>query len=93
MVDQKREARRIPVRQISSEEMWAELDIKIESSERHYKQSSEQMLQSITCGAVEETAEILEWMQAYHVRRWLTEKTTPTTGTHSTITEQSMKIA
>ena len=92
-MDKKQEARRIPVRQVPSEEVRAELDTKIGNSERLYERSSEQMLQLISCGEVEETLDILEWMQAYHVRRWLTEKATPTVGTHTTIIETSMKSA
>ena len=91
MVDQKREVRKIPVRKVSSEEMRAELDAKIQKFERRYERPSERMLQLISWGEVKETAEILEWMQAYHVRRWLKEKETPTTGTPTTTTEPSMK--
>lgn len=91
MVDQKREVRKIPVRKVSSEEMRAELDTKIREFERRYERPSDRMLQLLTWGEVKETAEILEWMQAYHVCRWLQEKETPTTGTPTTITEQSTK--
>ena len=91
MVDQKREVRKIPVRKVSSEEMRAELDAKIRKFEHRYERPSERMLQLLTWGEAKETAEILEWMQAYHVRRWLKEKETHTTGTPTTITEQSTK--
>lgn len=89
MVEEKRQVRRIPVRKVSSEEMRSELDAKIQDFERRYERPSERMLQLITWGEVKETAEILEWMQAFHVRRWLKEKETPTTGTPTTITERS----
>ena len=91
MVDQKREVKRIPVRKVSSEEMRAELEAKIRKFEHRYERPSERMLQLLTWGEVKETAEILEWMQAYHVRRWLKDKETHTTGTPTTITEQSTK--
>lgn len=91
MVNQKGEVKKIPVRKVSSEEMRAELDAKIRKFEHRYKRPSERMLQLLTWGEVKETAEILEWMQAYHVRRWLKEKETHTTGTPTTITEQSTK--
>ena len=91
MVDQKREVRKIPVRKVSSEELRAELDAKIRKFEHRYERPSERMLQLLTWGEVKETAEILEWMQAYHVRRWLKERETPTTGIHTTTTEPSMK--
>ena len=89
MVEEKRQVRRIPVRKVSSEEMRSELDAKIREFERRYERPSERMLQLITWGEVKETAEILEWMQAFHVRRWLKEKETPTTGTPTTTTERS----
>ena len=92
MVEQKREVRRIPVRKVSSEEMRAELDERIRVFEHRYEMSSEKMDLAYSLGLVRETAEIVEWMQAYHVRKFLREKT-HTTGTPTTITEQSMKSA
>lgn len=91
MVEQQREVRKIPVRKVSSEEMRTELDAKIRKFERRYERPSERMLQLVTWGEVKETAEILEWMQAYHVRRWLREKETLTTGTPTTTTGPSMR--
>ena len=57
--------------------MRAELDAKIRKFEHRYERPSERMLQLLTWGEVKETAEILEWMQAYHVRRWLKERDDP----------------
>ena len=91
MIDQKREARKIPVRKVSPEEARAELDAKIRDFEHRYERPSERMLQLITWGEVKETAEILEWMQAYHVRQWLKAKETPTTGIPTTTIELSTK--
>ena len=90
MVDQKREVRRIPVRKVSSGEMRAELDERIRVFERRYEMSSDKMDLAFSLGLVRETAEIVEWMQAYYVRKYLNEKTL-TTGTPTTTTEQSMK--
>ena len=91
MVDQQQEIRRIPVRKVSSEDLREELDAKIYTFERRYERPSERMLQLLTWGEVKETAEILEWMQAYHVRRWLKETETPTTGIPTTTTEPYTK--
>ena len=90
MVEQKREVRKIPVRKVSSGEMRAELDERIRVFERRYEMSSDKMDLAYSLGLVRETAEIVEWMQAYHVRKYLNEKTL-TTGTPTTTTEQSMK--
>ena len=90
MVEQKREVRKIPVRKVSSGEMRAELDERIRVFERRYEMSSDKMDLAFSLGLVRETAEIVEWMQAYHVRKYLNEKTL-TTGTPTTTTEQSMK--
>ena len=92
MVDQKREVRRIPVRKVSSEDMRAELNERIKVFERRYEMSSGEMALAYSLGQVRDTAEIVEWMQAFHVRKYLDEKTL-TTGTPTTITEQSMKSA
>jgi hypothetical protein len=90
MVEQKREVRKIPVRKVSSGEMRAELDERIRVFERRYEMSSDKMDLAFSLGLVRETAEIVEWMQAYYVRKYLNEKTL-TTGTPTTTTEQSMK--
>ena len=91
MVEQKREVRKIPVRKVSSEDLRTELDAKIREFEHRYERQSERMLQLLTWGEVKETAEILEWMQAYHVRRYLKEKETLTTGILTTTIERSTK--
>ncbi len=93
MVEQEREPKRIPVRKVSSEEMRAELDAKIRKFEQRYERPSERMLQLLTWGEVKETAEILEWMQAYHARERLREKETLTTGTPTTTTAPPTKSA
>ena len=92
MVDQKREVRKIPVRKVSSEEMRAELDERIRVFERRYEMSSEKMSLAFSLGLVRETAEIVEWMQVYHVRKYLNEKTL-TTGIPTITTEPSTKSA
>ena len=91
MVEQKREVRKIPVRKVSSEDLRTELDAKIREFEHRYERQSERMLQLLTWGEVKETAEILEWMQAYHVRRYLKEKETLTTGIPTATIERSTK--
>jgi len=91
MADQKREHRKIPVRKISPEELREELDAKIRKFERRYERSSEQALHLLTRGEIKETAEILEWMQAYHVRRCLKDKETRMAGIPTTITGQSTR--
>ena len=91
MVDQEREVRRIPVRKVSSEQIREELDAKIRKFEQRYERPSQRMLQLLTWGETKETAEILEWMQAYHARERLREKETPTTGTPTTTTGPSTK--
>ena len=92
MVDQKREVRRIPVRKVSPGEMRAELDERIRVFEHRYEMSSEKMSEEYSLGLVRETAEIVEWMQVYHVRKYLNEKT-PMTGIPTTTTEQFTKSA
>ena len=81
IVDQKREAREIPFVQVPPGTMEAELDERIRIFEQRYERTSEQMDQLVSLDAVRETAEIIEWMQAYDVREWLRERTR-TTGTH-----------
>ena len=91
MVDQKQEIWRIPTRRVSSEEVRVKLSAKIADSENQYKLPSEQMLDLLTNGEIEETEEILEWMQAYHALRWRMERGTLTAGTPTTTIEPSMK--
>ena len=74
MVDQGREARKIPVRKVSSAEMRAELDERIQVFEQRYELSSENMAVALSAGAVRETAELVEWMQVHHKRQYLREK-------------------
>ena len=90
MADQKREVRRIPVRKVSSAEMRAGLNERISVFEHRYEMSSEKMDTAYSLGLVRETAEIIEWMQAFHVRKYLDEKTL-TTGTPTTTTATSTK--
>ena len=92
MVEQKRKVRRIPVRKVSSEEMRAELNERIKVFEHRYEMSSEKMALAYSLGLVRETSEIIEWMQAYHVRKYLREKT-HTNGTPTTTIEQSTNSA
>ena len=96
MVDQKRKARKIPVRKVSSEEMRAELDKRIRVFEHRYEMSSEKMAVAYSLGLVRETAEIVEWMQVYHVRKYLDDRdylneTIPMIGIPTITTEQSTK--
>ena len=74
MVDQGREARKIPVRKVSSAEMRAELDERIQVFEQRYELSSENMAVALSAGAVRETAELVEWMQVHQTRQYLREK-------------------
>ena len=90
MVGQKQEVRKIPVRKVSSEEKRAELNERIRVFEHRYEMPSDEMALAYSRGLIRETAEIVEWMQAFHVRKYLNEKTL-TTGTPTTTTEQSMK--
>ena len=90
MVEQKHEVRKIPVRKVSPQELRAQLETKIRKFEWRYERPSEEMLQLLSVGAVKETSEILEWIQAYHGLQYLN-KETPTTGTPSTTTEPSTK--
>ena len=90
MVDQHREIRRIPVRKVSSEEMRADLDERIAVFEQRYEMSSEKMASEFSDGLVRETSEIVEWMQVFHVRKYLNERT-PTIGTPTTTTGPFMK--
>ena len=92
MVDENREVRKIPVRKVSSGEMRAELGERIGVFEHRYEMSSDKMDLAFSLGLVRETAEIIEWLQAYHVRKYLNEKTRMT-GTPSTIIEPSTKSA
>ena len=92
MVERKQEVKKIPVRKVSSGEMREELDERIRVFEHRYEMSSDKMNLAYSLGLVRETAEIVEWMQAYHVRKYLREKT-PTTGTPTTIIERSTKSA
>lgn len=96
MVEQKQEVRKIPVRKVSSAEMRAELDERIRVFEHRYEMSSEKMDVAYSLGLVRETAEIVEWMQVYHVRKYLDDRkylaeTTPTDGILTTDTEPSTK--
>ena len=59
MVDQKREARKIPVIRVPPGHMEAELRERIQVFERRYEMSSEKMCQAFSLGVVRETAEII----------------------------------
>jgi hypothetical protein len=65
---------------------------RIQNYERRHEVSSDDMLRMVSVGKVRETAEILKWMQAYHVLRLL-KPTTRTDGIHTTTTEQSTRNA
>ena len=92
MVDQKREVRKIPVVKVPPGHMEAELKERIRVFERRYEMSSEKMCQAYSLGVVRETAEIIEWLQAYHVLQRF-QKQTPTDGIPRTITEPSTTSA
>ena len=62
----------------------------IEGYERRYELASGKMLGMISSGKTTETADILKWMQDYHALQLL-RRTTPTNGTRTIITGQSMK--
>ncbi len=90
MVDQKREVRKIPVVKVPPGHMEAELRGRIQVFEHRYEMSSEKMCQAFSLGVVRETAEIIEWLQAYHVLQRF-QGATPMAGTHGTTTESSTK--
>ena len=75
----------IPIKTVSLEEMMGTLDSRILSFEEIHEISSEEMRRRFFEGSVEETEELLEWMQVYLVRQSLC-KPIPTTGTHGTTT-------
>ena len=78
----------IPVRTVKAKSVLARLRRRIRKYENRYEMPSERMAQMLQSGDVRETAEIVKWMQAYHVLRYLKEKT-PTNGTRGTTTEPS----
>ena len=88
MVNQKREVRRIPVVKVPAGTMEKELEDRIKVFERRYEMSSEKMCQAFSLGVVRETAEIIEWLQAYHVLLRF-QGATHTDGTHGTTSELS----
>lgn len=90
MVDQKRKPREIPVVKVPPGTMEAELKDRIRVFERRYEMSSEKMCQAFSLGVVRETAEIIEWLQAYHVLQRF-QGTTHTAGIHGTTSEPSTK--
>ena len=67
LVEQKRKVRPIPVRKVPPGTMEADLKERIKVFERRYEMSSEKMCQGFSLGLIRETAEIIEWLQAYHV--------------------------
>ena len=75
----------IPVKTVSLEVMIGTLDSRLLSFEGTCKISSEEMPRKFHEGSVEETEELVEWMQANLVRQSLC-NLTPTTGTHGTTT-------
>ncbi len=92
MGEEAHEAKRIPVRKLTSHEMRAGLDARIQTFEQRYEMKSGEMSLAFSLGLVRETAEIVEWMQVYHARKYLNEKT-PTTGIPMTTTEPSTRSA
>ena len=70
----------IPIRTVSLEEMKVTLDSRIRSFEEMYETSSEEMCLRFSKGNVEESEELVEWMQVYLVRQSLSEQI-PTIGT------------
>ena len=96
MTEPKRAVRKIPVRKISVAEMRAGLEERIRVFEQRYEMSSEKMDLAYSLGLVRETAEIVEWLQVYQMRKYLDERkylheTTPTDGIPMTATEPSTK--
>ena len=88
MVAQKREVERIPVVKVPTGHMGAELAERIQLFERRYEMASAKMRQAFSLGLVRETAEIIEWLQAYHVLQRF-QAGTRTTGILGTTTEPS----
>ena len=96
MVEPKREVRKIPVRQVSVAEMRAGMEERIRVFEQRYEMSSEKMDLAYSLGLVRETAEIVEWLQVYHMGKYLDERkylreTIPTDGIPTTDIEPSTK--
>lgn len=69
---------KIPVRSITFDELKATLAERIRYYETAYGVSSAEMSRQVSAGRVEETEELLRWMQAYHVRESLQEPTLTT---------------
>lgn len=73
----------------SGKAMRNNLSRRIRKYERRYEVTSEEMATRLRSGCVHDTAEIIEWMQAYHVLQYLRSRT-PTTGIHGITIRQSM---
>ncbi len=82
--------RKIPVRVVPREQILKARQGELRKYERRYEMSSEKMATLLELDAIRPTAEVLRWYQIYYAVRSLLEKT-PTTGTHGTTTETSMK--
>ena len=91
MVDQEKEARKIPVVKVPAGTMEKELRERIRVFERRYEMSSEKMCHAFSLGVVRETAEIIEWLQAYHVLLRF-QGATHTDGTLGTTTKPSTTV-
>ena len=61
----------IPIRRISSRRVITNLRSNIKRYEQRYEISSNKMLNMISSGQIRETAEILKWLQDYHVLQLL----------------------
>jgi len=87
MDEQKREVK-IIWRKEKPGSLRSKLERNIERCESLYAMSSLKMLELLTAEEVDETDEILEWMQDFHVLRYLNGEIR-TTGTRGTITAPS----
>ena len=87
-MEEKKQTRKIPVRKLAKGVYRANLRRSIRRFERRYEMKSDKMCDLLTAGKVRETAEIIKWMQHFHVLRSLNGKT-HMAGTHGTTTVQS----
>ena len=75
---------RIPVRRVSSQQMYDEMSASVREFENRYEMGSADMLELLSNDVVKETGDILKWMFDYRVLLGLEQEGTPTTGTLGT---------
>ena len=82
MAERKKEVK-IIWRKVAPGSLRVELERNIARCESLYEMSSRRMLELLSAGKVAETDEILEWMQDFHVLRYLNGEI-HTTGKYTT---------